>query len=349
MTGFEIHRSARSLACREEDWRELAALIPHSSYFSTPDWVLASWETMPAPERAEIAVWTGSDRPVEAVVPLVRGRGRLHARIPVPVTSWTLLGADPDAADHGLVLTTPHRREEVRDWLRRRTLGRSLWFPAVDAEADTGMLPPGTRRLAGTTCPRLALDPAVAAGSKSFRQLMKRRERQLLSCGITFRWVAPPAMTGDVLDKVLDLHRTRQEHKGNTTAFGAHRRDFHLRLQARADIGRGPAALLAEREGVTVGAVYGFLWQDVFAYYNGGWDSDYARMSLGTVLLDRVISVVTGLGVRTFDFLRGGEQYKYRSFGAQDRYDGQWLRPRSASALLAGAVLRQARNRASSG
>jgi CelD/BcsL family acetyltransferase involved in cellulose biosynthesis len=349
VTGLEIHRGARSLAGREDSWRELAALNPHSSYFSTPDWVLASWETIPAPERAEIAVWTGSDRLVEAIVPLVRGRGRLHARIPLPVTSWSLLGAHPDAADHGLVLTVPHRREEVRDWLRERTRGRSLWLPAVDAEADTGLLPPGTRRLAGTTCPRLALDPAVAAGSKSFRQLMRRRERQLRSCGITFRWVAPPEMTGEVLDTVLDLHQTRQKQVGNTTAFGPHRRDFHLRLQARAAPGRGPAALLAEREGVSVGAVYGFLWQDVFAYYNGGWDPAYARMSLGTVLLDRAITIADGLGVRTFDFLRGGEQYKYRSFGAQDRYDGQWLRPRSVSALLAGAVLRQARNRVRSG
>jgi CelD/BcsL family acetyltransferase involved in cellulose biosynthesis len=348
VTGFEIHRCAGSLACREDSWRELAALVPHASYFSTPDWVLASWETMPAPQRAEIAVWTGSDRPVEAVVPLVRGRGRLHARIPLPVTSWTPLGADPDAADHGLVLTVPHRRDEVRDWLRERTRGRSLWFPAVDAEADTGLLPPGTRRLAGTTCPRLALNPAVAAGSKSFRQLMKRRERQLLSCGITFRWVPPPEMTGEVLDAVLDLHRSRQEHKGNTTAFGTHRRDFHQRLQARADITRGPAALLAEREGVPVGAVYGFLWQDTFAYYNGGWDPAYARISLGTVLLNRAISIATELGLRTFDFLRGSEQYKYSSFGAQDRYDEQWLRPRSVSALLAGTVLRQARRHAAS-
>jgi CelD/BcsL family acetyltransferase involved in cellulose biosynthesis len=348
MTGFEIHHSARELACREDGWRELAADVAHSSYFSTPDWVLASWETLRAPERAEIAVWTGSDRRVEAVVPLVRGRDRLHTRIPVPVTSWTLLGADPDAADHGLVLTTPHRRDEVRDWLRGRTLGRSLWFPAVDPEADTGLLPPGTRRLAGVTCPRLTLDPAVPPGSRSFRQLMRRRERQLNACGITFRWLGPRDMTAAVLDDVLDLHRTRQDHKGNTTAFGAHRRDFHLRLQARADLDRGPAALLAEREGVTVGAVYGFLWQDTFAYYNGGWDPAFARLSLGTVLLDRAISVTAGLGIRTFDFLRGGEEYKYRSFGAQDRYDGQWLRPRSFSALLAGTALRQARRRATS-
>ena len=345
MTGLEVHRSADSLGRSEDGWRALAAAAPGSSYFATPDWVLASWESMRTPREAEIATWTAPDGAVEAVVPLRRSTGRLHPRIPLPVRSWTLLGADPDSADHGLLLAGPGRREEVRAWLRERARGRSLWLPAMDAEADPGLLPPGTRRLAVTTCPRLALDPDTSVGSTGFRKSMRYSERQLARNGITFRWVAPPMMTGEVLDAVVALHRMRQEHKGNATDFGAHRRDFHLRLQARAGLDRGPAALLAERDGTPVGAAYGFLWQNVFAYYNGGWDHAYANLSLGTVLMNRAIATVTGLGIRSFDFLRGDEQYKYHPFGALDRYDEQWLRPRSVSALLAGAVLHRARSR----
>jgi CelD/BcsL family acetyltransferase involved in cellulose biosynthesis len=347
MTGPEVHRTVGSVARWESGWRALAAGTRGSSYFATPDWVLASWEAMRAGEVAEIAAWTAADGAVEAVVPIRRSAGRLHPRIPVPVRSWTLLGSEPDAADHGLLLTSDHRREDVRGWLRERTRGRSLWLPAMDTEADPALLPAGTRRLAVSTCPRLALTPGAAVGSASFRTLMRRRERQLARNGVTFRWIAPPTMSADVLDTVMALHRQRQEHKGNSTAFGAHRRDFHLRLQARAADDRGPAAMLAERDGVPVGALYGFLWQNVFAYYNGGWDQTYAKMSLGTVLLDLTIATVCELGITTFDFLRGGESYKYLSFGAQDRFDGQWLRPRSASALLAGTVLRQARGRTS--
>jgi CelD/BcsL family acetyltransferase involved in cellulose biosynthesis len=345
MTGPEIHRTARSLTRWEAGWRMLASATPGSSYFTTPDWVLASWETMRARESAEIATWSAADGSVEAVVPIRRATARLHPRIPVPVTSWTLLGSEPDAADHGLLLTSPHRRDDVRRWLVARTRGRSLWFPAMDADADHALLPAGTRRLAASTCPRLTLASDAAVGSAGFRSLMRRRERQLAQTGVTFRWIPPELMTPDVLDTVVALHRKRQDEMGNTTAFGTHRRGFHLRLQARADRDRGPAVLLAEHEGAPVGALYGFLWQDVFAYYNGGWEQAYAKMSLGTVLLNRAIAVVTELGVTTFDFLRGAESYKYRSFGAQDRYDEQWLRPRSPSALLAGAVLRHARRR----
>ncbi|MGW6360521.1 GNAT family N-acetyltransferase [Streptomyces sp. NPDC055092] len=337
--GFAVHRAPSGLAALEDGWRELVAGVPGSSYFVTPDWVLGSWEAMDAAGAAEVALWAGPDGRVEAVVPLVYVRQRLHRRLPFRVTCWTMLGAGSDAADHGLFPTLPHRHDEVRAWLRERTGRADLWLPAMDPEPDSGLLPPGTRRIARSTCPRLAIGPGIGAGSRSFRQLMARRQRQLAAAGISFRWVPPPEMTAEVIDTVLGLHRARQQVKGTTTAFGSNRRNFHLRLQKRAAPGRGPAALIAERDGCAVGAVYGFLWQKTFAYYNGGWDAAYARMSLGTVLLHQTITIAAEAGVETFDFLRGDEAYKYRSFGAQDRHDEQWLRPRSPSALLAGTAL----------
>ncbi|MFI1654275.1 GNAT family N-acetyltransferase [Streptomyces sp. NPDC020472] len=344
-TGFEVHRTPGGLAPSADAWRDLVAGVPGSSYFITPDWVLGSWEAMDTAATAEVAVWTGPGGRVEAVVPLVRVRERLHRRLPLPVTCWTLLGSGADAADHGLFPVLPHRRDDVRAWLGARTGRGSCWFPAMDREADPGLFPPGTRRIAGTTCPRLAIGPGTAVGSRSFRQLMARRRRQLAAAGVSFRWVPPQEMTAEVIDTVIGLHRARQRVKGATTDFGSGRRDFHLRLQERAAPGRGPAALLAERDGSPVGAVYGFLWQKTFAYYNGGWDAAYARTSLGTVLLYQTIGAMAESGVETFDFLRGGEAYKYRSFGARDRHDEQWLRPRSPMALLAGRVLRLHRRR----
>ncbi|GAA0688588.1 GNAT family N-acetyltransferase [Kitasatospora atroaurantiaca] len=341
--GLQVHRTPGTLAPLEPGWRDLVASLPGSSYFMTPDWVLGAWETMDpdTPATVEVAVWSGPAGRVEAVAPVLRVRGRLHHRLPLPVTSWTLLGYAADAADHGLLPAAPHRREEVRAWLRRRTRWSSFWLPAMDPEADPYLLPPGTRRIARNTCPRLAIGPGAAVGSSGFRKDVRRYERQLAQQEVSFRWVAPPDMTAEVLDAVLRLHRLRQDHKGNTTGFGPERRGFHLRLQQRADADRGPAALVAEHQGTVIGAVYGFLWSNTFAYYNGGWDPAYARLSLGTVLVNRAISAAAEHGVRTFDFLRGDEPYKYRPFGAHDRHDVQWLRPRSLTAVLAGTAIHQ--------
>ncbi|WAL74991.1 GNAT family N-acetyltransferase [Kitasatospora sp. YST-16] len=99
--------------------------------------------------------------------------------------------------------------------------------------------------------------------------------------------------------------------------------------------GRGPAFQLARCRGEVVGVLYGFRWADRFAYYQTGWDPRFAADSLGTALVDAAVRNCAAEGVRTFDFLRGAEPYKYR-FGAVDRTDTGWLRPRGpGGALLA--------------
>ncbi|WP_037607218.1 GNAT family N-acetyltransferase [Streptacidiphilus rugosus] len=336
-----VHRTPETLAPFEDGWRELLVTLPGASYFSTPDWILASWEDLPARRRAdgEIVLWTGPQHEVEAVLPLLRARQRLHPRIPVPVDCWSLLGAGADAADHGMLPARPWRRAELSARLRERTGGRTLWLPAMDPDADTALLPPGSRRIARVTCPRLTVGPETRAGSGGLR----RKERQLARAGVSFRFVPPESMDAATLDAVLLLHARRLAVKGEATAFTPARRDFHLGLQRRAAPGRGPAALLAEREGVPVGALYGFLWERTFAYYNGGWEAEFAPFSLGSVLHAIAVRTVARTGVTRYDFLRGAESYKSARFGAVDRFDEQWLLARGASARLAGAVLRAAR------
>jgi CelD/BcsL family acetyltransferase involved in cellulose biosynthesis len=73
-----------------------------------------------------------------------------------------------------------------------------------------------------------------------------------------------------------------------------------------------------------VGVLYGLCWKDVFAAYQSGWDARWARFSMGSVLTHHAIRFAAAHGMRTFDFLRGAEPYKYR-FGAVDRCDSTWL------------------------
>jgi hypothetical protein len=64
---------------------------------------------------------------------------------------------------------------------------------------------------------------------------------------------------------------------------------LHRRLIARGGTGRGPAAVLAERDGRPVGVPYGFCWRNVFAYYQTGWEPQWATANLGTVLVSQAI------------------------------------------------------------
>ncbi|MFF2624753.1 GNAT family N-acetyltransferase [Kitasatospora griseola] len=323
-----------------DGWRQLIADDPDGSWFAGPDWVLAWWRTLGAGQRGEIAVWRGPDGRVEAVLPLARGRLRLHHRVPFGVPAVTLLGAGPGAADHCGPAVRPHRRDEVAAWLAARVRRRTLWLPALD-QAHHDLLPPGARPVARTACPRLDLTVGPdRLGSRDFRAANRRAHRRLAAAGVTFHWAPPTAAPPGVLDELLRLHRLRrQAAAGGVSSFDASRLPLHRALLETARPGSGPAFQLARHQGELIGVLYGFRWADRFAYYQIGWDQRWAAESLGTALIDAAVRSCAAEGVRVFDFLRGDEPYKYR-FGAQDRTDVSLLLPRGPGGALLGLKYR---------
>ncbi|WP_431682339.1 GNAT family N-acetyltransferase [Kitasatospora sp. KL5] len=325
-----------------DGWRQLVAEDPHGSWFATPEWVLSWWETLGSADsgsgRAEIAVWRGAGGRIEAVVPLLHTRLRLHPRLPVTAPCLTLLGSGPGAADHCGPAVAAHRQEDVRRWLAARARRTTLWLPDLDPSAAAA-LPPEARTVARAACPRVDLTQGHdALGSRQFRSTVRRYRRKLEAAGVTFRWVPPAEAGTEHLDAVLALHRLRRTALGRPTTFDAHRRPLHLRVLERsaataADDGHGPAFLVAEHDGDTIGTLYGFRWNGGFAYYQIGWDPKWAPLRLGTVVISEAVRVCAEQGLHTFDFLRGTEPYKYR-FGAVDRYDDTRLLPHGPTGAL---------------
>ncbi|WP_146616463.1 GNAT family N-acetyltransferase [Kitasatospora sp. SolWspMP-SS2h] len=332
----EIHRTPELGGELVHDWRELVAGDPDGSWFAGPDWVLAWWRTLGAGQPGEVAVWRGPDGRAEAVLPLGTARLRVHRRAPVEVPVLTLLGTGPGAADHCGPAARPHRRAEVAAWLADRARRETLWLPNLDP-AHAGLPPAGARPVARTACPRadLAAGPD-RLGSRDFRAANRRAHRRLAAAGIDFHWLPPTAARPDLLDDLLRLHRLRRAAAaGGASSFGADRLPLHRLLVQGSAPGCGPAFQLARRGDEVVGVLYGFRWADRFAYYQTGWDPRFAADSLGTALVDAAIRACAAEGVRTFDFLRGAEPYKYR-FGAVDRTDTGWLRPRGPGGALLG-------------
>ena len=316
-------------------WRELAAGLAGTSYFTSPDWVLSWWETLGRGLPGEVALWHGQDGRLEAVVGLARAPQRLHPRLPLALTAWTNLGSGPGAADHCGWPVLPGREAAVRAWLAAKARQAPLLLANLDPGTGTPLVPRPARLVEVTACPRLPIPPGgeLAGLSSKFRKQLRYYERKLASAGVTFRWVGPEAMREPLIDVLLDLHERRWSLLGGRSSFHRGRAEFHRRLIARAGPGHGPALVLAERDGQAVGVLYGFLWRDTFAYYQTGWEPELASASLGTVLVAVAIRLAGAAGCRVFDFLRGAEQYKYR-FGATDRCDETWLVPSGAAGWL---------------
>jgi CelD/BcsL family acetyltransferase involved in cellulose biosynthesis len=318
-----------------DDWRRLAERAGPTSYFVSPDWVLGWWEALGSDLRAEVAVWRDGSGKLEAVVPVARIGERLHRRAPVAVPARANLGSGAGAADHCGWPVLPGRMEEVRAFLAEQASTRPLLLRDLDPEVGVPLVPAGARRVGVSVCPRLLIPPdgQEPARSANFRGQLRSSRRKLERQGVGFRWVGSGQVTDELLETIYRLHERRWSQIERSSSFDRGRASLHRRLIARAGPGRGPAVALAERDSVAVGALYGFCWRDEFAYYQMGWEPEWASQRLGLVLVAEAIRLAGLAGARVFDFLRGAEPYKYR-FGASDRVDETWLVPRGAGGRL---------------
>jgi CelD/BcsL family acetyltransferase involved in cellulose biosynthesis len=318
-----------------DEWRDLAARLPASSYFQTPDWVLSWWEDRGRPP-AEIATWRAEGGRLQALVAIARDREPLHHKMPVGIPVVTNLGSGrPHQADRGGWPVEPLLVETVRRWLAEHRPRNSLLLRHLDVEGGVPLVPAGARRVARTRCPRLELTTDVdATRGRGFRKGLRNHRNRLRREGFEFTYVPPEEMTEGHIDLLFTLHERMWAARDRSSSWDRDRcANFHKQLVRRAGPGRGPAITLATKGGDVVGVEYGFLWQHSYSYYNGGWDPAFRRLSLGTVLIDETIRACAERGVQVFDFLRGIEPYKYR-FGAKDRIDETWLLPRGATGRM---------------
>jgi CelD/BcsL family acetyltransferase involved in cellulose biosynthesis len=317
------------------EWRELAAAVEGSSYFQTPDWILGWWETLGGRPSTRLAAWRTPDGRLDALVALSRDRERLHHVAPISIPVYANTGSGMGAADHCGWLVGARHAEAVGAWISETIDSSPLLVRSADRDwPGAEVLPAGARVVDTIACPRLTLGGGDEGPSPSFVRQLRRFTGRLAREGVRIEIVPATAVDDALLDALFALHADRRRRRGGST-FGLEQLAFHRRLLARAGTGRGPEAVIARHEGGdVVGVLYGFRWRDTFAAYQSGWDPRHARHGLGNVLLLHALDHAVAQGVRTFDFLRGTEPYKYR-FGARDRRDSTWLVSRGA----AGAVL----------
>lgn len=65
--------------------------------------------------------------------------------------------------------------------------------------------------------------------------------------------------------------------------------------------------------------VYALLCRGQMRSYIGGFDPDFAKLSVGTLAIGHAIEEAMREGAGTFNFLRGAEPYK-AYWGADDHY-----------------------------
>jgi CelD/BcsL family acetyltransferase involved in cellulose biosynthesis len=176
-------------------------------------------------------------------------------------------------------------------------------------------------------------------GGAQWRRRLRWLERRP---GFALTRVDTRAAIDGAMEELLRLHGLRWAGGGSTAFAGPRLGAFHREV-ARALAERGVARVYTLAvEGAVRAALYGFVDEGLFSYYQAGYDPAYVARSVGTVLLGAVIRDCFGDGLE-FDFLRGDEDYKRRWATHVRHIESLSLSPSSTGARERRAVMTPAR------
>jgi CelD/BcsL family acetyltransferase involved in cellulose biosynthesis len=159
------------------------------------------------------------------------------------------------------------------------------------------------------------LDAVPPRRLRELRYLQRRAEREAAARIET----ATASDLEDGLDSLFGLHAARWRARGQDGVLASPDVQRFHRDAARRLLAAGLLRMYALRlEGRTAAVFHGFAARGRTYYYLAGFDPAFERFSPGTLAVGHAIQEAAREGAAEFDFLRGGEAYKYR-WGARDR------------------------------
>lgn len=310
-----ILRDLKRLSELEPAWWDLFERCPSATPFQAPAW-LVPWVECLAAERSLRLVVVSSGRSLVGLLGLVidEENGRRIAR---------LLG-------HGIsdildCLVDPSASSAVLACFSRVLTELSLELDAIEltdlpeSTALAGLEVRGTRAPC-CTCPRIALDQSFTGYLGTLPRWLKRNvqqgEARLLRQGERFE-LADPGNYSAALDTFFDLHGARWQARGLPGVLDdSEIQRFHRRAVPDL-LSHGLLELSTSFvDGKPRASSYVLVRRDAGLYLSG-FDPEFARDSLGSVVIARSIARAIRAGRRYYDFLRGSEPYKY-TWGAQN-------------------------------
>jgi CelD/BcsL family acetyltransferase involved in cellulose biosynthesis len=321
MTGapyrLEIITQAERLQAFEPQWQALFAADRRATPFQSPDWLLPWAESFA--ERGTLRVivlWDGLRAVSCWPLRLLNHNGERRL-------GWLGEGL----SDYLDVLATSDAGE------RAFALG---WAALRELEADAdrvelGDLPEGSPLLrsesagwtirAGAVCPALDLGSDADVFERTLPAWLARNlrnsERRLQLRGPLSWQLAQRSDGGAPLEDFFALHGARWRSRGEMGVLDHPSVQAFHRAAVPRLIARGLLQLdVASWAGRAVAAAYTLVRQQAYLYLNG-FDPGIEGVSLGSLVIGRVIRRAVAEGRHRVDFLRGQEPYKY-AWGATD-------------------------------
>jgi CelD/BcsL family acetyltransferase involved in cellulose biosynthesis len=311
-----------------DGWRRLAA-DAHLPY-ALPEWVLASWRGYRRPlPRTQLRLLVAQDgEEVVAVAPFA-AEGPERFRL----SAWST----PSIGQrHGPVAAAGREVEAAAAfaaWLATEAdpAPSELLLWASDAKApwgralrDTwpGRVAPALWRVDRTPAPVADLsdgyEPWLARRAASQRQSLRRYARAVNRRGGVIRRIDDPAEAPAALDALFALHADRFAAVGKRSVLtDGHRAAVRDAVAALLPLGQA-RLLICTADDAVVGASLSVRAGDRVCGWGLGFRPEWAKQSLGLVLLDASVRDAAEAGARVLDLGGGGQDYKVRLADADE-------------------------------
>jgi CelD/BcsL family acetyltransferase involved in cellulose biosynthesis len=320
-----------------EPWRDLLAHSRFDTVFFTWEWQRTWWKHFSAPGGRD------SLRDPQLRLVAIEEEGRLVGLAPLYRESFEgpqgatgtrlRLGGGPDVTDYQDVIARHDRESQVAEGLCAYLVGPQaepwdrldLHNLVSDSPWLTDVAPALRARglvvHAGHHCVAPCVDlPDSFDGyltqlNKHERHELRRKTRRLAERGYQFETAGPDEASAH-LAVFAELHRRSPGAKGQFLT--AQMEEFFRDIGAQA-AERGWLDLhTLELQGRPAASIFAFTYAEAINLYNSATDPAVASLSPGVVAIAECIRSAIAAGIKTYDFLRGDEHYKYQ-LGGKDR------------------------------
>jgi CelD/BcsL family acetyltransferase involved in cellulose biosynthesis len=313
----ELIQDSRRLTALRPEWFDLWSSLQQSTPFQSPDWLLPWWS-----HYGDGVLLAFTFRCGERLV----GFAPLYIYQDASGQPRQVLFMGTGNSDYLDVIFHPEFESACSEHLFSELRGMSTVWDECDFQ-QLRLVSPLSRALKEVRsdvkadehelCPVLDLTSPDASRAMAKRaSYYQRRLQKEASFSIE---KATTQSFDEIFDALERLHQDRWRGRGFSAALREERdRQFH-RAAARALLDARMLRLYGARLGGRIAAaLYAFCHRNRTYFYLAGFDSDYARFSIGAILLAHAIEQARAEGCDSFDFLRGREPYKYR-WGACDQ------------------------------
>ncbi len=327
--------ATESFAKLEHDWNRLFEEVNCESPFLSWEWMYEWWRHYhPKLCEARLALFTvrNSKGKLEAVLPLF---SHLKRMLPgIKTRHLQFLGTEFESSDYLDLLCKDSDAEHLVHTIFESESFKRLVRSGIDSITFSNVLPSASiyqnaAPLANelltkasfkrtSVCPYLTLPPdekiLLSALSKNFKSNIKRARNKLNRAqSIRIERIQSNNRMDPYIEYLFELHDQRFIDKNQDTKFNYERRGAFHKVIANIFSHKGWLNFYviydAEKP---IGALYCYRLHNHMMYVQSGFDPSYHKWSLGNQILFRAITDSISEGLKIFDFMRGGEAYKYK-------------------------------------